>query len=109
MGEQIRVLDLARNLIRLSGFVPDEEIRIEFVGIRPGEKLYEELINKDESAEPVAGHRILRVQRSLKLESSSLARQIADLEQVAAMADAQGVIRRLSALVPGYQPSRSDP
>ncbi len=60
MGKPVKVLDLARQLIELSGFRPDEDIAIEFVGLRPGEKLFEELSHKGENIAPTSHVKIMR-------------------------------------------------
>jgi FlaA1/EpsC-like NDP-sugar epimerase len=65
MGEPIRIQDLARQMIELCGFVPDEDIKIEFVGLRPGEKLYEEPIHKGENIEATAHKKIHRLTNHL--------------------------------------------
>jgi FlaA1/EpsC-like NDP-sugar epimerase len=105
MGDQIRVLDLARNLIRLSGFVPDEEIAIKVVGMRPGEKLSEELVGADEEAVPSCVDGILQVKPRRPRELALLRSQIGDLERLARGGDSAGVLRMLQAIVPTYRRS----
>jgi FlaA1/EpsC-like NDP-sugar epimerase len=104
MGEQIKVLDLARNLIRLSGLVPEEDIDIAFVGLRPGEKLSEELIGKDETADLTPAEGILRVQLSTAPEWQTFTREVAELERLADAGDDTAVIAKLAELVPTYRP-----
>jgi FlaA1/EpsC-like NDP-sugar epimerase len=105
MGDQIRIADMARTVIRLSGFVPDEEIGIEFVGLRPGEKLAEELVGADEIGVLSGIEKILTVQplgmpdRALPAPES-----IEALERAAAMGESGWVVEQLRALVPTFRP-----
>lgn len=108
MGEQVKVLDLARHLIRLSGFVPDDDVRITYIGIRPGEKLYEELVGKDEVAHPSAVDRIFRVEPAAVSDPTSLTRQVTELELLAERGENSAVIERLCELVSAYQPAKRD-
>ena len=61
MGEQIRIVDLAENLIRLAGFIPHKEIKIEYTGLRPGEKMFEELFDKSEKLIPTSHKKISEI------------------------------------------------
>jgi FlaA1/EpsC-like NDP-sugar epimerase len=102
MGEPVKIVDLARDLIRLSGFT-EEEIRIEFTGLRPGEKLYEELLADGESTLPTP-HPKLRI---AKPSAAPDLLWLADLEQwlaVPSRSEAE-VKQGLKARVPEYQPS----
>ena len=100
MGEQIKVIDMARDLIRLSGFVPDQDIKIQLIGLRPGEKLFEELVGADEEVLPSAVNKILCVRSRVPLESSLLA-EIDQLEEDAAAGRTSEVRARLKALAGG--------
>ena len=108
MGEQIKVLDMAKNLIRLSGYIPEKEIPIVFVGPRPGEKLAEELVGKDESVERTAVEKILRVCSGELPDNVVLAQMVAELEQLACQGTTKAVIDRLCELVPSYYPGEQD-
>lgn len=104
MGEQIKVLDLARNLIRLSGFVPGREIPIRFVGLRPGEKLYEELIGTDEISEMSQIEKILRIRRIDTVDLSNVPEMMMAMEAAAYLNNATKAIERLHELVPDFRP-----
>lgn len=78
MGEPVKIADLARNLIRLSGFTPDVDIKIEFTGLRPGEKLYEELLMAAEGLQKTANQRIF-IGNPLPVDADKLSEQLAFL------------------------------
>jgi FlaA1/EpsC-like NDP-sugar epimerase len=107
MGEQIKVLDVARNLIRLSGFVPDEEIPITFIGLRPGEKLVEELSGEGEVLEPASVEKVLRVRRTDSVDEPMLSSYVAALVDAAVRGQPAEVIAHLCRIVPTFRPDES--
>jgi FlaA1/EpsC-like NDP-sugar epimerase len=99
MGEPVRIMDLAKNMIRLAGYEPERDIAIEITGRRPGEKLSEELFNADERAEPTRASRIVRAVRSTPLDPDWVESTIADLERLVVSGDESGLAERVVELV----------
>ena len=104
MGDEVRVVDMARNLIRLSGFIPEREIPIIYTGVRPGEKLSEELVASDETLEPSRLEGIRRVRSAGSPSATSLGCSVADLERFAAKGATGAVMQQLGAMVPMFRP-----
>jgi FlaA1/EpsC-like NDP-sugar epimerase len=100
MGEPIRIAELAKNLITMAGQVPDEDIRIVYTGLRPGEKLHEELLTEQEEQTHAVRNRIL-VARSPSAPRT-LWTQLGDLRELAIEGDREGVLEALRILVPTF-------
>jgi FlaA1/EpsC-like NDP-sugar epimerase/lipopolysaccharide/colanic/teichoic acid biosynthesis glycosyltransferase len=104
MGEQIKVLDLAKNLIRLSGFVAGKDIPIRFVGLRPGEKLQEELVGQGEIAVPSSLEKILQIRSTSLPGFDWFKTQLIALEAAAYLDKPGVVVERLKNIVPSFYP-----
>ena len=80
MGEPVKILDLAKNLIRLSGYKVDEDIKIEFTGLRPGEKLYEELLMDEEGLQDTA-NRMIHIGKPIEIDEMKFFAQLKVLKE----------------------------
>jgi len=98
MGEPVRIVDLARNMIRLSGKEPDRDVPIDFVGARPGEKLHEELWGADEEVRPTSHPKIQRVTRA-GADAALLERELESLEALVEDGETLEVVSRLRSLL----------
>lgn len=105
MGEPIRILDLAREFIRLAGYEPDKDIPIVFTGIRPGEKLFEEVLTAEEGTEATSHSKIFKARMSLPMEGEELWDKVKQLIEAAYSCDYNKAISLLRELVPTYKPS----
>ena len=104
MGVPVRIADLAQNMIRLAGFVPEEDIEIRYVGLRPGEKLFEELKIDGEDMLPTP-HEKIKVFRSKPMGIEQVESWVNDLEQLAGDRDEHRIVAHLRTIVPEYSPS----
>jgi len=103
MGMPIKIDDIARDLIRLSGFEPDEDIMLDYIGLRPGEKLYEELITKGEGIVPTKHEKIM-VLKGTESDQILLNGKINELIQLAKDQDEKRIKAKLQEIVPEYEP-----
>jgi FlaA1/EpsC-like NDP-sugar epimerase len=106
MGEPVKIVDLARQMITLSGFRPGEDIDIIFTGIRPGEKLFEELRTEGEDIQPTMHPKVM-IWKSRPTEMEKVRQVMDELEELKNSADRQKIIAALRKLVPEYQPRNS--
>jgi FlaA1/EpsC-like NDP-sugar epimerase len=101
MGEPVKIVDLARDMIQLSGFVPGDDIEILFSGVRPGEKLFEELSVDGENTEKT-GHPKIFVGRARDFEAAEIERWMSQLDILADGGEPAALKRRLAELIPEY-------
>lgn len=101
MGEPVKIADLAKNLIKLSGFIPDKDIRIEYTGLRPGEKLYEELLMKEEGLKETNNNRIF-VGEPIIFDDDEFVEAVENLDCLAKQ-ECKEIREEVKKLVPTYE------
>ena len=102
MGEPVKIDDMARNLIRLSGYEPDVDIPIKYTGLRPGEKLYEELLMEEEGLKETA-NKLIHIGRPIEMDDEEFKEQLARLD-AAYRIEAENMKELVAEIVPTYHP-----
>ena len=101
MGEPVKIIDLARNLIKLSGFEPNVDIKIEVTGLRPGEKLYEEVLMDEEGLQKTSNNQI-RIGRPIEIDEAEFKKELNILKRVADNDQDEKVDLIMKSIVPTY-------
>src|SRR5204863_7224234 len=107
MGNPVRILDLARDMIELSGLSPDEDIAVEIVGRRPGEKLHEELFNSYERPQPTPADKILLAERE-PLGGEQVEAMFAEIGLLVLEGDAAGLAAKVSQLSADHRETQTE-
>ena len=103
MGEPVKILDLAKNIIKLSGFVPDKDIKIEFSGLRPGEKLYEELLMEEEGIKDTE-NKLIHIGRPIEMDEERFKSELEKIIELAFTEPSGEEMRRaIREIVPTYK------
>ena len=106
MGEPVKIADLANKMIKLTGLVPGKDIHLEYTGLRPGEKLYEEVLNKDEEIIPTH-HKKIMISRVNKQATNTIAHDIEDLIVLAEKNKNILVVKQMKVIVAEYKSKNS--
>lgn len=106
MGKPVKIIDLARKMIKLAGFIPDKDIKIEIVGLRPGEKLYEELLNDTSTSIPTH-HAKIMIAQEIQEEFESLHNNINELIHLADLFSNDAIVAQMKKIVPEFKSMNS--
>ncbi len=106
MGKPVKIIDLARKMIKLAGFVPDQDIKIKIVGLRPGEKLYEELLNDTSKTIPTHHHKIM-IAEEIQEEFEILHDEIEELITIANFHNKEAIVAKMKRIVPEFKSMNS--
>jgi FlaA1/EpsC-like NDP-sugar epimerase len=101
MGEPVKIDDMARNLIRLSGYTPDVDIKIVYTGLRPGEKLYEELLMDEEGLQDT-DNKLIHIGRPIEMDDAWFMEKLSELD-AASRQETDDIKRLVSEIVPTYR------
>lgn len=105
MGEPVRIDDMARNLIRLSGYTPDVDIKIEYTGLRPGEKLFEELLMAEEGMQETA-NKLIHIGKPIEMDDVIFKKKLRQLDE-AAFQESDKIKEIVAQVVPTYHPEKA--
>ena len=106
MGEPVKIVDLAERMIRLAGYVPNEDIQIKFIGLRPGEKLYEEVLSSEENTIPT-GNAKIRVAKVREYKRDEVLEAYDRLEELALAVKIEDTVRLMKRIVPEFKSRNS--
>ena len=106
MGKPVKIIDLARKMIRLAGYIPEKDIQIKIIGLRPGEKLYEELLNDKSRTLPTHNEKIM-IAEDVADDYESLKESIADLIESACSDELEEIVSRMKRIVPEFKSMNS--
>ncbi|WP_369754068.1 SDR family NAD(P)-dependent oxidoreductase [Flavobacterium sp. WC2409] len=106
MGKPVKIIDLAKKMIKLAGFIPDKDIMIKVVGLRPGEKLYEELLNDTSKTIPTYHNKIM-IAEEIQDEYETLHTDIEELIQIANFFDNEAMVSKMKEIVPEFKSMNS--
>jgi FlaA1/EpsC-like NDP-sugar epimerase len=104
MGQPVKIVDMARDLIRLHGYEPEVDMPIEYIGLRPGEKLYEELITEGEGIVNTSHKKIMVLRNKKSWDPPVLGQQIEELLAITRNYDCPSIKAKLQELIPDYTP-----
>jgi len=107
MGAPVKIIDLANKMIRLAGFIPDKDIEIKIIGLRPGEKLYEELLNDTSKTLPTHNEKILIAEEDCE-DYETLLQAVEDLAVNAKTLSKEEIVSRMKQIVPEFKSMNSE-